>query len=352
MKGLLKYLSPFAPDQSGAASVLYDLGGITVICDAGGCTGNICGFDEPRWFEHKSAIFSAGLRDMDAILGRDDRLIEKLKDTAQKVDAKFAAIIGTPVPAVIATDYRALERMGEKRCGLPMLTVECTGTRLYDEGEEETYLKLFQKFADREAEPKEGTVGVIGMTPLDISLSDGDKRLKKKLKAEGWKEIFCYGMGDGLEVLQMAGNAQKNLVVSPAGLKAAKFLEKTFGTPYEVCYPFLSESFRQQLHTLQGKKILIVHQQAAANEIRNAIRQGSGAEVEIVAGSWFMQKRELSEPQDIHFTTEDGFTETVLDGGYDVVIGDALLRRPLKDFAGSYIEIAHFAVSGNLYDGE
>ncbi|HBN57365.1 MAG TPA: nitrogenase molybdenum-iron protein, partial [Lachnospiraceae bacterium] len=45
MKGLLKYLSPFAPDQSGAASVLYDLGGITVICDAGGCTGNICGFD-------------------------------------------------------------------------------------------------------------------------------------------------------------------------------------------------------------------------------------------------------------------------------------------------------------------
>ena len=29
MKGLLKYLSPLAPDQSGAASVLYDLGGIT-----------------------------------------------------------------------------------------------------------------------------------------------------------------------------------------------------------------------------------------------------------------------------------------------------------------------------------
>lgn len=93
MKGLLKYLSPFAPDQSGATSVLYDLEGITVICDAGGCTGNICGFDEPRWFEHQSAIFSAGLRDMDAILGRDDRLVDKLKDTAQKVHAKFAAVI-------------------------------------------------------------------------------------------------------------------------------------------------------------------------------------------------------------------------------------------------------------------
>ena len=51
MKGLRKYLTPFAPDQSGAVSVLYELGGMLVICDAGGCTGNVCGFDEPRWFE-------------------------------------------------------------------------------------------------------------------------------------------------------------------------------------------------------------------------------------------------------------------------------------------------------------
>ena len=39
MKGLLKYLSPFAPDQSGACSALYELGGILVSADAGGCTG-------------------------------------------------------------------------------------------------------------------------------------------------------------------------------------------------------------------------------------------------------------------------------------------------------------------------
>ena len=68
MRGLRKYLTPFAPDQSGAVSVLFELGGIVVICDAGGCTGNVCGFDEPRWFEQKKReFFSAGLRDMDAI---------------------------------------------------------------------------------------------------------------------------------------------------------------------------------------------------------------------------------------------------------------------------------------------
>ena len=41
VKGLHKIIYPFAPDQSGAASVLYELGGMIIICDAGGCAGNI-----------------------------------------------------------------------------------------------------------------------------------------------------------------------------------------------------------------------------------------------------------------------------------------------------------------------
>ena len=36
IRGLWKGLTPFAPDQSGAVSVLFELGGIVVICDAGG----------------------------------------------------------------------------------------------------------------------------------------------------------------------------------------------------------------------------------------------------------------------------------------------------------------------------
>ena len=37
MKGLRKYLSPFAPDQSGAAAVLCEFHGLIIILDAGGC---------------------------------------------------------------------------------------------------------------------------------------------------------------------------------------------------------------------------------------------------------------------------------------------------------------------------
>lgn len=165
MKGLRKYLTPFAPDQSGAVSVLYELGGILVICDAGGCVGNVCGFDEPRWFSRKSAIFSAGLRDMDAILGRDDRLVAKLTSAVEKLDVSFAAIIGTPVPAVIGTDYKALGRMTEKKTGLPVLTIDTNGMDLYDRGQEKAWLALFKKFAVDEMSVEKGRVGIIGATP-------------------------------------------------------------------------------------------------------------------------------------------------------------------------------------------
>ena len=237
MRGLRKYLTPFAPDQSGAVSVLFELGGIVVICDAGGCTGNVCGFDEPRWFEQKSAIFSAGLRDMDAILGRDDRLVAKLEDAAQKVDATFAAVIGTPVPAVIATDYLALKRMTERKINIPVLTVDTDGMELYDKGEEKAFLELFKTFAVRKYPVDEKRVGILGMTPQDVSDLAAADKIRDLFRQKQDMQAVCYCMGDGLEEVKKASSVSKNIVVSPAAIATAQYLEKIFGTPYEIAYP-------------------------------------------------------------------------------------------------------------------
>lgn len=101
---------------------------------------------------------------MDAILGRDDRLVTKLADAAQKVDATFAAVIGTPVPAVIATDYLALKRMSEKKINLPILTVDTDGMELYDKGEEKVFVELFKTFATEKYPVEERRIGILGMT--------------------------------------------------------------------------------------------------------------------------------------------------------------------------------------------
>ena len=64
---------------------------------------------------------------MDAILGRDSRMMDKIGDALKAVEASFIGLIGTPVPSVIGTDFRALKRMAERRFGLPVIAVDTNG---------------------------------------------------------------------------------------------------------------------------------------------------------------------------------------------------------------------------------
>ena len=302
VRGLWKGLTPFAPDQSGAASVFYELGGILVICDAGGCTGNVCGFDEPR--------------------------------------------------------YRALQRMCEKKTNLPILTVDTNGMELYDVGEEKAWLTLFKIFAGKDvASQKEASeeddsskkmkIGVLGLTPHDVSDLNIEEKFRKSENEN--THYICYGMRAGIDKVKTAGSADKNLVVAPAALETAKYLEKEFGTPYEVGYPFVDELIPELDYA--GKKILIIHQQVIANAIRQEIRTRSNEQnTEVTVASWFMMKSELSEEGDLSLKEEMDYCKLVQNGNYDIVFADENMRGLVPGFKGTFVNIRHFAVSGKLQE--
>jgi nitrogenase molybdenum-cofactor synthesis protein NifE len=361
MKGLFKYLTPFAPDQSGAVAVLYEFGGLLVICDAGGCTGNICGFDEPRWSTAKSAIFSAGLRDMDAIMGRDEYLVQKLALAAEEIDGNFAAVIGTPVPAVIATDYAALARMLKIKTHLPIITVPTTGMSYYDRGAEAAYLALVKEFCKEgpllteqhrtgsalpgQSMIEPGRIGVFGANPLDL----GDLKAAEKFERfyqniYPQAKVLCYGMGAGLEALKKAPCAEKNIVAAPSGLKAAQYLKEKFGTPYEIANPLALEFLPDMEYA--GKRVLIIGQQVSAHTLREElIRRGAG---EVAAACWFMQLRNLTLSQDVRLTEEDQCEALLTSGHFDVVIADPVFRKMAGDSDAAFIEYPQFSISGQL----
>lgn len=301
VRGLRKYLTPFAPDQSGAVSILYELGGMVVILDAGGCTGNICGFDEPRWSSDRSAIFSAGLRDMDAIMGRDKALVEKIAAAQERLQSKFIAIVGTPVPAVIGTDYQALRRMLQKKVSVPILCIETNGMKSFEYGAEKAYLALLAAFSlPREAEdnagdagkPTEaGRIGVFGTFPITES-GPAERTWIEKGIAESLKEgvllpvaedasaasvaedtsvvsgadsvekrhpLCFYGHGASLADYRSASENVLNVVTSVPGLAAAKELKKRFGTEYRVQHPSarrLLQNAWEKLSEDERKKLL------------------------------------------------------------------------------------------------
>jgi nitrogenase molybdenum-iron protein alpha/beta subunit len=343
MKGLRKVLTPFAPDQSGAVSVLYPLGGAVIVVDAGGCTGNICGFDEPRWQHQAAAVFSAGLRDMDAILGRDQLLVDKACELAQTIHPQFVALIGTPVPAVIGTDLKSLARLIEKKSGVPAFAVVTNGFQLYDKGVEKTYLALLRKYC--KAEDSEGAacekVGVLGMTPFDVDM----QKMQPILAAH---DTWCpFGWQPDLEAFCQAGKMQHNIVVSPSGLKAARWLKQHFDVDYTVEDP-AAVSFAESLSDVRGRRILAVHQQVALKSARQVWLDRGAASV--TAGTWFMNDKALRQPGDLQFKEEDEFEAAAASGDYDMIVADAVLRPLAKNFEGEWSDWPYFAISGKQID--
>lgn len=353
MKGLHKIIFPFAPDQSGAVSVLASLSGIIVVIDAGGCTGNICGFDLPGWVQSTASgeepkIFSAGLRDMDAIFGRDRELIDKLAEITKTENAPFAALVGTPVPATIGTDYKALARMAKKKCGLPVLAIDTNGAAWYDRGAEKAYLALIDAFCgpEKKEDVIPGSVGVWGLTPLDFGNRRAKEVLRKELEKSGKKKVCIIGEKGSLSDLEGASSFEENLVVSVSGLAAAKKLLALYGTPYRVLdLPFMTKGMERD-RELAGKKVLIVHEQVMANARRKRILKETGNSAKVTCAAWFLQDNELMEPGDFHIADEDAFLSLVQEGSYDAVLADESLLFALRDFAGEKISYPHYAVSG------
>lgn len=352
-------LPPFAPDTAGAAAVLYPLGGMMVIVDAGGCAGNICGFDEPRWQEdaEPSAVFSAGLRDMDAIMGRDANLVAKIREAAAKLTVSFVGLVSTPVPAIIATDFRAVCRMVEKETGLPAIAVRTDGTRLYDRGAGAACDALVQKFtAPRPHDAMHTGLGVLGLTPLDFSRAESAslRALLSEEEAAGVPIRFFEKLDDFRE----AARLKELLVVSPTGLKAARRLQHQWNIPIRTELPpaFIHEAFSAVLSRLaallrdrQPREVLIVHQQILANGLRRAIRQRFPAlpAAAVTVGSFFALDRALQREGDLHFRGEQDFHAYLQAHPDAIVIGDALLARAVPEpFGGTLIDLPHFALSG------
>lgn len=69
-------------------------------------------------------------------------------------------------------------------------------------------------------------VGIIGMTPQDVSDLKAADKIRKLYADQGLRAV-CYGMGDGLEEVKKASLTVKNVVVSPAALKAAQYRKRS-----------------------------------------------------------------------------------------------------------------------------
>lgn len=366
MATLSIYLSPFAPDYSGVSSVLFDLHTVTAMHDASGCTGNYTGYDEPRWYGSKSGIFCSGLREIDAILGDDEKLIRKMIAAAEDLQPELLAVVGSPVPMVIGSDLEGIAAELEARTGIPSLGFDTTGTAYYDKGAAMASIALLKKFT-KKSERIARTVNILGATPLDFSLGENLEDLKSLLKEEGYQMTTCLSMGYTLEDLKRAASAEVNLAVSKTGFLIAEYMEKAYGIPYLCGLPIgkfgkqqyfkrLEEVAEQKLSKIvntsaceeQKAEILIIGEQVQSNAIRLALEEEYG-EKNIVVGCLFGKEKKLALPQDKSLSSEALIKKELNQNSYHMIIADPFLKQLVeKDRNIIFYENAQYAVSSKV----
>lgn len=346
MKGLYRFLSPFASDQSGAAAVLFELGGLVVVCDAGGCAGNICGFDEPRFYLKKagaSAVFSACLRDMDAIMGRDDKLIEKTALALRDFPgAKFIAFVGTPVPSITGTDFKALALMAESNFKKPALAIETNGMETYDKGIVKAYKALLEKFADGAVDSKSRAAGIWGAVPLDLPSAEGAKKARERAREMGY-EAVTIGMDSTTDDIKRAGAASVNFALSPSGFAAAKMMREKFGASAKILPPVEINAAGARK---KFRRALVVHQQFMAIAAREAIKNFCG---QVDVATFFSLEKEFAAQGDKAMGGEDEFIAAAGENQYDLIIADPLLRRAIPNSRAAFVPFPHYAVSAQIH---
>ena len=175
---------------------------------------------------------------MEAIMGDDEKLIGDIAEAANALNPKFIALVGTPIPAMTGFDFTAVAELIEERTGIPTFGFATTGMNTYVTGASMAFEGIARRFVKRDVEKTTYlSVNILGLTPLDFSVNGSDQSVKTFLEREGFEVISSWAMGSSLEEIANAGRASVNLVVSAAGLGAAKALKEMFGTPYVVGTP-------------------------------------------------------------------------------------------------------------------
>ena len=367
MGKLRMVLPPYAPDYSGVCAALFPLGhhGITVIHDAAGCTGNYTGYDEPRWYHSKSPVYCSGLREIDAILGDDEKLIGKVTEACETLKPQIVALVGSPVPMVIGTDMEGIAADLENRLSIPVFGFATTGLSSYQRGIELVYEKVLERFLSEEEEKTKkssGTVNILGATPLDFGTGGTIEDLRALLDKNGWRvQTALYDAG-GIEEIYKLKEAECSVVVSGAAIPFAKYLESRYGIPYLTGLPFGTAHSAEWLKQLElcaagnrkeentgwkEKKVegLILGEQVQARSIREGLFASYGIRADVGAVCGF--QNEIAQEGEYFLEEETDIERAVCDPKYRFIIGDSLYDELIPE-EKQRIWCAHYALSSKI----
>lgn len=365
----------YACDLSGICSALYELGGLIVMHDASGCNSTFATHDEPRWYDMDSMVYISGLSEYDAVLGNDDAYIDDVVEIARERHPRFVAVFGSPVALLMGTDFRGVAHIIERRCGIPTFWFRTSGMQSYVAGARQAFAGIAGRLCPEggESAPARGgrlRVNLLGVTPLDFSVVGNAEALRDFCETSGFELVSCWAMGDALDQLMRAGQADVNIVVSSSGLDCAEVLARKYGTPYVVGCPvgsaasaelarMVSETSRDGVArrlgegdaaASGGRRITVVGEAVFASSLRHCLAHDLG-EGNVRIACPLEDPCAMLGPADVAVRGEEEVASIMR--ASDLVIADPLYEVLLEGHSHvPFVRLPHEAYSGRMLRDE
>lgn len=371
MKQCSTILSTYAADVSGICSALYELGGLVIMDDASGCNSTYNTHDEPRWYSTPSMVYVSALTEMQAVMGHDNILEKEILSSVNELHPRFVAIAGTPIPMMMGTDFTGLAKAIENKCNIPVFGFNTNGMTSYSEGISKAFYSIAKRYCPETAKKNNSTrsngkinINLLGVTPLDFSVTGNLELMQKFFLNHNCNIISTWAMGNSLEQLQNAINADVNVVVTSSGLKTAEYFEKEFWIPYvqgipsgEMAADSLLKSIIEAFKTNISQKPFWKESLSDLNNVSYDISEKKKTYViyepvfaECIAFSLAKKKffDNIIALNPFEYSEEELFS-MLKDA--DTVIADPIYRFAVPD-KSHFISLPHEAYSGRLYRNE
>ncbi len=190
--------------------------------------------------EPNQSLFTTHLSEDDIIMGDVTRLEEAIREIDKGYHPEVIFVVSSSVTSIIGADIKGVCNYMEQEINARLIPVDTGGFKGdYSLGMREGYNLLTKSFATGKTERKEASYNVLGASGCDYRMRSDLWELRSLMR-EGFSytEHGILGIDSSVTALKELGAAKVNLVFREEALEAAKYLEKTYGTPYVYGAPY------------------------------------------------------------------------------------------------------------------
>jgi nitrogenase molybdenum-iron protein alpha/beta subunit len=188
-----------------------------------------------QWYFGQPRVPCTYLDGGDYVYGSREKLTEAIEFIRDSAPHSLLCVVNAPGASLIGDDPAGVARdvYGDG----PIVVIETPGfSGDVCAGFEAGAIALLKELKPRPAEPRPGTVNILGVSIFQKYFAGDLAELRRLFELCGVTTLCALCADGNPDAVRSVPSAALNIVVRPEyGLETAKYLESAYGTPYYVC---------------------------------------------------------------------------------------------------------------------